>query len=342
MAIGGFDTVALADKTFGKGDIAAMNAKLHENKVYNGFQLGIGAIAAFTGGMTSAMTCFVAGTLVLTANGLLAIEAIKAGDLVYAADENTLEVSLKPVLETYIRETSHLVHLTVNGETIVSTFDHPYYVKDKGFVSAEALWIGAELVDSKGNVQKVEQLYREDLGDESVKVYNFKVDDYHTYFVGDSCILVHNADYLPTEKQPGFVSRTDHEDGSVTITKIINGKNYDLDYTLGDDGNLYPRFEKYADYKDPNLRNVDFSKPIKLNKPLTGDYSSDAGLLNNQVGLSETPEGYVWHHIEDGKSMLLVPQNFTLLNSVVLLIEEELQLYVHCVVCRKRSYLLWN
>ena len=88
-----------------------------------------------------------------------------------------------------------IVHLTINGENIISTYDHPYYVKDKGFVSAEALWIGAELIDKNGNVVLVEQLYRENLGDESVKVYNFQVEDYHTYYVGESCILVHNADY---------------------------------------------------------------------------------------------------------------------------------------------------
>ena len=59
--------------------------------------------------------------------------------MVYAADEDTLEVSLKPVLETYVRETSELVYLTVNGEKIVSTYDHPYYVMDKGFVNANEL-----------------------------------------------------------------------------------------------------------------------------------------------------------------------------------------------------------
>ena len=143
--------------------------------------------------MTTTMKCFVAGTLVLTASGLVAIENIKSGDMVYAADAETLEVSTKQVLETYIRETSSLVHLTISGENIISTYDHPYYVKDKGFVSAEALWIGAELIDKNGNVVLVEQLYRENLGDESVKVYNFQVDDYHTYFVSEYCILVHNA-----------------------------------------------------------------------------------------------------------------------------------------------------
>ena len=192
-AMGGFDTIALVDKAFGNGDIATLNAKLHESKTYNIFQTGVTATAVFTGGMPTTMKCFVAGTLVLTASGLVAIENIKPGDMVYAADAETLEVSTKQVLETYIRETSSLVHLTINGENIISTYDHPYYVKDKGFVSAEALWIGAELIDKNGNVVLVKQLYRENLGDESVKVYNFQVEDYHTYFVSENCILVHNA-----------------------------------------------------------------------------------------------------------------------------------------------------
>ena len=194
-AMGGFDTIALLDKAFGTGDIAALNAKLHENKAYNLFQVGVTATAIFTGGMTTTMKCFVAGTLVLTASGLMAIEQIKVGDLVYAANSETLEVSLKPVLETYIRKTSNLVHITVNGEKIVSTNDHPYYVKSKGFINAGALWIGAELVDSNGNALYVEEIYRQTLDIESEKVYNFKVDECHTYYVGACCILVHNADY---------------------------------------------------------------------------------------------------------------------------------------------------
>ena len=192
-AMGGFDTIALVDKAFGNGDIATLNAKLHESKAYNIFQTGVAATAVFTGGMTTIMKCFVAGTLVLTASGLVAIENIKPGDMFYAADAETLEVSTKQVLETYIRETSSLVHLTISGENIISTYDHPYYVKDKGFVSAEALWIGAELIDKNGNVVLVKQLYRENLGDESVKVYTFQVEDYHTYFVGLNTILVHNS-----------------------------------------------------------------------------------------------------------------------------------------------------
>ena len=82
--MGGFDTIALVDKAFGKGDIAALNSKLHESKAYNIFQTGVTAVAVFTGGMTTTMKCFVAGTVVLTASGLIAIEKIKVGDIGYS------------------------------------------------------------------------------------------------------------------------------------------------------------------------------------------------------------------------------------------------------------------
>ena len=106
-----------------------------------------------------------------------------------------MQTDYKPVLETYVRNVDKLVHLTVNGEEIVTTFDHPFYVNGKGFINAVDLCIGTELVDSTGTILYIEQIYREMLGDESVRVYNFKVDEYHTFFVGDNVILVHNAAY---------------------------------------------------------------------------------------------------------------------------------------------------
>ena len=78
----------------------------------------------------------------------------------------------------------------------------------------QTLWIGAELIDKNGNVVLVEQLYRENLGDESVKVYNFQVEEYHTYFVGENCILVHNAGDLysrPSGYRKGVRDKTWNE-----------------------------------------------------------------------------------------------------------------------------------
>ena len=252
-----FDMLALGDMTlmrlsqdlgfhYNGGQIAAANAKAHSNPFYNAVQIGTGMTAAFTGGYMSTAKCFIAGTLVLTANGVVPIEMIKAGDLVYAANADTLEVSLKPVLETYIRETSDLVHITINGEEIVSTFDHPYYVKGKGFVNAVDLCIGFELIDKSENVLVVEQIFRERLDNESEKVYNFQVDDCHTYFVGNTHILVHNASnyadqkakILEENKNTGEKAESDRYNAvkkeDPTAQKQISMRAYNDDGTLSD------------------------------------------------------------------------------------------------------------
>jgi len=36
---------------------------------------------------------------------------------------------------------------------------------------------------------------------------------------------------------------------------------------------------------------------------LTGNYAKDAAMANEAVGLDATPEGYVWHHVENGQTM---------------------------------------
>ncbi len=43
--------------------------------------------------------------------------------------------------------------------------------------------------------------------------------------------------------------------------------------------------------------------PIKM----TGDRPRDFKLANEAAGLRRTPEGYTWHHVEDGTTMQLVP-----------------------------------
>ena len=175
------------------------NQKLHSSKLYNGFQFTVSALAVFSGSTYNSMkkhqetlTCFVAGTMILTASGLVAIENIKAGDKVISTYPETMETSPKTVLETYIREVTTLVHLTVNGEEIVTTVDHPFYVNSRGFVKAGELAIGYELLDVNGNVLLVEK-FNVELTDEPTTVYNFQVEDFHTYHVGEIGVWVHNA-----------------------------------------------------------------------------------------------------------------------------------------------------
>ena len=151
-----------------------------------------GAITgAITGGMSEAF-CFVAGTSVLTASGYVAIENIRAGDLVYAWNDETGETEIKSVVETYLNESDELIHVFVGGEEIVSTPGHPFYIAGKGWTQAVQLRAGDILVLWDGGYVIIE-LIEHELLENPVKVYNFQVADDHTYFVGDNGVLVHNA-----------------------------------------------------------------------------------------------------------------------------------------------------
>ena len=120
----------------------------------------------------------------------------------------------------------------INGEEIVTTVDHPFYVKNQGFIKAGELIVGDELLDVNGNVLLVEK-FNVELTDEPVTVYNFQVDEFHTYFVGTSQIMVHNSDC-------GF-----QENGYVDAKKIAEVPS---EFT-GKDVNDYAREMKEVGYE---------------------------------------------------------------------------------------------
>jgi len=151
-----------------------------------------GAITGAIQGGINSLYCFVAGTAVLTANGLAAIEEIQQGDLVYAWDEESDAVEIKPVVETYVNETTELTHIFVNGNEIISTPTHPFYSPIKGWTEAVRLHAGDILQTVNGEYVVVERVQHE-LLESPIEVYNFQVADNHTYYVANSGVLVHNA-----------------------------------------------------------------------------------------------------------------------------------------------------
>lgn len=89
----------------------------------------------------------------------------------------------------------------MNGEEIITTETHPFYVNNRGFVNAGELKVGDELLDSDGEVLFVEN-YTVELTKDLITVYNFQVEDFHTYHVSGFGVLVHNAgkDYSRRER----------------------------------------------------------------------------------------------------------------------------------------------
>ena len=76
-------------------------------------------------------------------------------------------------------------------EAIDSTPEHPFYVEGLGWVEASSLHAGMTIWFANGTKGTVEDISNEGL-EEPVIVYNFEVADFHTYFVGECGVLVHN------------------------------------------------------------------------------------------------------------------------------------------------------
>ena len=190
----GFDTLAMGLGMIDPDNpLTALNNKLHQSDLYNNFQMSVSLVSSFTGAASQNMACFIAGTMVLTATDFVAIEKLAAGDKIISTNPDTLETAEKTVLETYVRKVNKLVHITINGEEIVTTDNHPFYVQGRGFINAGNLLVGDKLVSVNGEDLIIEDYYLE-LTEEPVSVYNFQVEDFHTYFVGDCAVWVHNAE----------------------------------------------------------------------------------------------------------------------------------------------------
>lgn len=138
------------------------------------------------------ISCFRAGTLVHTARGLEPIEELHIGDLVLAQDVETGELAYKPVMLKTRREKRPLVCVTMGDEDIVGTSGHPFWKSGTGWIKSRDL----ELGDLVRSVQASESVTRTQPNVATDETYNLIVADFHTYFVGQAGVLVH--DVTPT------------------------------------------------------------------------------------------------------------------------------------------------
>ncbi len=127
--------------------------------------------------------CFAMGTKLWTPQGYRNVEDIQSGNLVYARDENdpAAPVVVRVVEERFVA-TGNVLHLHVDGQLIRTTPEHPFYVFRKGWTAAGALVAGDWISTLAGGWTAVEEVYDTGLFE---AVYNLRVAEDHTYFVGD-------------------------------------------------------------------------------------------------------------------------------------------------------------
>jgi hypothetical protein len=139
---------------------------------------------------------FTEDTPVLMCDGSLkSIDEIEIGDWVLARSKETGELACREVMNLSAAAERSIILVTLESldgttEVIETTENHPFYVEGRGWTRVDEL-IPGDLVPSASNglltVSALEWTNRIEV------VYNFGVDEFHTYFVGEVGAWVHNC-----------------------------------------------------------------------------------------------------------------------------------------------------
>ena len=148
-----------------------------------------------------AASCFVAGTQVLTDTGRRPIETLKIGDRVLSQDIDTGELRFRVVEQTTVRPTHASMTVEFGSDVIRCTGGHNFWQAGKGWVKARDLEPGDRIRTPTGTIAVTAKNDAQ-----PAKTYNLVVEGFHTYFVGESGLLV--QDVLPPKPTdmvlPGF------------------------------------------------------------------------------------------------------------------------------------------
>ncbi len=137
-----------------------------------------------------AVSCFVAGTQVLTDTGRRPIETLKIGDRVLSQDIDTGELRFRVVEQTTVRPTHASMAVEFGSDAIRCTGGHNFWKAGEGWVKARDLETGDRIRTPTGTVAVTGTTDAR-----PAKTYNLVVEGFHTYFVGKSALLV--QDVLP-------------------------------------------------------------------------------------------------------------------------------------------------
>ena len=199
------------------------------------------------------VACFTARTPVLVSiegHSRLAQE-VRKNDMLIARDENNPNgpLELKRVEEVFTRQ-SPIVELVARGRIIGTTAEHPFFlVRLEKFVPASHMEIGDAFLSHDGQLVVLDAV--RDTGRVET-VYNFRIADHHTYFVGGSewgfSVWCHNARYQGAELAKAgnpieelAAARTGIARNVASQERIVTkaGREFILDFKMhGDNGSI--------------------------------------------------------------------------------------------------------
>ena len=158
---------------FALGDVAKYGVK-----GARGLQKALDAACSFT-----------PGTLVATPTGDVPIGKLGVGDEVIARDEATGVTATRTVEAVLIHDDPVTGTVVIDGESVATTPEHPYFSLDRGFVLASELELGELVASERGHPGRVDAVAW-DGGPQ--RMWNLTVAVDHTFFVGEGRWWVHN------------------------------------------------------------------------------------------------------------------------------------------------------
>ncbi|NJM21690.1 MAG: hypothetical protein HC907_24750, partial [Richelia sp. SM1_7_0] len=229
--------------------------------------------------------CFVAGTEILTTEGIKDIEDIEIGDWVIADDPTTPgEIEKRQVLDAFSREADVIFDLYVDGEVISTTAEHAFWTPDKGWVEAKDLKVGDLLQTDEETFVDVDRVERRE---GKTTVYNFKVEGIPTYFVSDLGILVHNTGCSPTGHP--ILAEVEY---STPGNAIIEASKPSMKGKL----TQIHRYENPG-HHDPNIRSSGRGN-VKFNTKKSVLPENHVDLFNKSIPF-EKPNGEIYRYAQD-------------------------------------------
>jgi len=153
-------------------------------------------------------SCFGAGTVVRTLDGLKAIEDLREGEPILTQNTTTGALSYQPVIVAYHNPPNATFRIELDQETIVATGIHRFWKAGEGWVMARELKPGDRLRTISG----IAQVNAVEL-DKVQLVYNLQIADGDSFFVGKDGVLAHDNSIVqpvmaPFDQAPELASLT--------------------------------------------------------------------------------------------------------------------------------------
>jgi hypothetical protein len=143
-------------------------------------------------------SCFGAGTLVRSQEGLCPIESFRPGDLVLTQDPRNGGLKYRAVVEVYHNPPNETYRVVMEtGESVVATGIHRLWLAGQGWAMTRDLKPG-DVLRTLGGVAAVKTVET----DRPQPVYNLRVADGESYFVGRSGVLAHDNSTINPVPEP--------------------------------------------------------------------------------------------------------------------------------------------